>query len=50
MRTTAEKRRNYVLKDMILSGELSEGQRLPSERDLALRLGVARELGPGSDT
>ncbi len=42
MRTTAEKRRNYVLKDMILSGELSEGQRLPSERDLALRLGVAR--------
>lgn len=31
-----------MLKDMILSGELSEGQRLPSERDLAIRLGVAR--------
>jgi len=35
-------RRNCVLKDMILSGELSEGERLPSERDLAIRLGVAR--------
>ena len=27
---------------MVLSGELAEGERLPSERELAARLGVAR--------
>jgi GntR family transcriptional repressor for pyruvate dehydrogenase complex len=31
-----------VIKQMILSGDLAPGQRLPSERDLAAQLGVSR--------